>query len=281
MLQTLGYENLWHALRDIGADGVEAAVDDDLNLTGLFHPQDKYSLATATERDKVLAAANSAGQRITALCMFNKFAVRPDVEIEVCAKTAEAAQAAGITAIRIDVVPRGKQQDRAEFLALAAKTLREIMKRTEATGVRLAIENHGNTTNDPEFLTALFEQVGSDRLGLTLDTANFYWYGHPLSKLYEIYARFAGRAFHSHMKSIAYPPDERERQRPMGWEYAKYAAPIYEGDIDFKRVVALLREAGYQGDLCIENETLRRTEETQRLQVLKREVQLLRKVQRA
>ena len=112
------------------------------------------------------------------------------------------------------------------------------MAATADTGVRFGIENHGNTTNDPEFLAALFDGVGSKRLGLTLDTGNFYWFGHPLSKLYGLYEQFAPRAFHTHCKSIRYPEDDRERQRPMGWKYGEYNGPIYDGDIDFGRVVA-------------------------------------------
>jgi sugar phosphate isomerase/epimerase len=82
----------------------------------------------------------------------------------------------GVPAIRIDVVPA--KLARSEFLKLAADALAKIIADTEPTGVAFAIENHGTTTNDPAFLSALFEKVGSQRLGLTLDTANFYWFGH-------------------------------------------------------------------------------------------------------
>ena len=80
----------------------------------------------------------------------------------------------------------------------------------------------------------LFAGVGSKRLGLTLDTGNFYWYGHPLSKVYELYEMFASRVFHTHCKSIGYPAEEREKQRPMGWQYVKYHGPIYSGRHRFR-----------------------------------------------
>ena len=121
------------------------------------------------------------------------------------------------------------------------KTLKRVIETTEDTGVAFGIENHGGTTNDPEFLKPLFDRVGSKRLGLTLDTGNFYWFGHPLSKVYELYEAFAPRVCHTHCKSIRFPETEREKQRPMGWEYGKYNCPIYEGDIDFRRVVKILR----------------------------------------
>ena len=98
----------------------------------------------------------------------------------------------------------------------------------------------------------------------------------PLDKLYGIFERFAPKAFHTHCKSIRYPEDRKNVQRPMGWEYGKYCCPIYEGDIDFQRVTAILRRADYRGDLCIEDESLGKFPESERADVVKKEVDLLR-----
>jgi len=254
MLAHTGERDCWSALRRIGSEGVEAAINDDLALPGLFHGGEKYSLASDAGMARVRTAASAAGQKITALCMYNRFAERPEKEVELCTRAAQAAQAMGVAAIRIDVVPQ--QLTRPAFLKVATATLARIMAATESTGVAFAIENHGNTTNDPEFLRPLFAGVGSKRLGLTLDTGNFYWFGHPLSKVYDLYEMFAPRVFHTHCKNIGYPAEEREKRRPMGWQYDKYHGPIYAGDIDFRRVVTILKRAGYTNDLCIEDESL-------------------------
>ena len=255
-LKMTGKKDSWSALESIGAEGVEASVGDDLSLPGLFHPDRRYSAASPADIEALRADMKAAGKRISALCMANRFDERPETEVEWCVKAARAAQALGAKAIRIDVVPRKKPA--AEFLDFAVKTLKQVIEATESTGVAFAIENHGGTTNNPEFLTPLLERVGSPRLGLTLDTGNFYWFGHPLSKVYELYEAFAARVRHTHCKSIRYPEAEREKRRAMGWEYAKYNCPIYEGDIDFRRVVKILRGAGYAGDLCVEDESLGR-----------------------
>jgi sugar phosphate isomerase/epimerase len=254
MLRSTGHKDCWAALHAIGAEGVEVDVAADLTLPGLFHPTAKYTLATAAGRERLAADAKAAGQRITAFCMANRFEERPVVEIKCCGEAARAARALGVPAIRIDVWP--VKLARTEFLQFAVETLKKIIADTEPTGVAFAIENHGTTTNDPAFLGALFEKVGSKRLGLTLDTANFYWFGHPLSKVYELCESLAGRVFHTHCKSIHYPAAEREKRRPMGWKYAECACPIGEGDIDYARVAAMLRKAGYRNDLCIEDECL-------------------------
>ena len=106
--------------------------------------------------------------------------------------------------------------------------------------------------DNPQFLDRLFDGVGSCRLGLTLDTANFYWWGHPVSELYPIYEKFAPRVVHTHCKSIGYPDDKKNVRREMGWEYGKYCCPVYEGDIDFKKLAAILRKSGEDGHVRFE-----------------------------
>jgi sugar phosphate isomerase/epimerase len=205
--------------------------------------------------------------------MYNRFDDRPDIELEWGIKVARAAKALGVKAIRIDVLPH--KLSGSEFLQFSIGILRKLLAATESTGVTFGIENHGGTTNDPAFLKALFDGVGSRRLGLTLDTGNFYWYGHPLSKLYELYEAFAPRVFHTHCKSIRFPEAEREKKRPMGWGYEKYCCPVDEGDIDFRRVVAILRKSGYANDLCIEDESLGKYPAAERAAILARQVRYL------
>lgn len=263
----------WAALKAIGAQGVEATISEDLSFPRLFHPTRKYSAATPKDLAALKADMQAAGCRITAFTMHNQFDVRPEQEIEWIAKAARAAQALGVPAIRIDVVAR--KSDAATFLRSSIETLKKVLAASEPTGLVFGVENHGKTTNDPEFLEALFAGVGSDRLGLTLDTGNFYWFGHPLSKVYSLYAKFAARVFHTHCKSIKYPADQRETQRPMGWKYGEYNCPIDQGDIDFRRVVKLLLDAGYKNDLCIEDESLGKQPEAERAAALAREIKYL------
>jgi sugar phosphate isomerase/epimerase len=276
MLAHIGETNCWTAMTRVGVDGVEALIDDELALPGLFHPDKKYTVATAEGRRALKDDMQTAGKQITAFCMFTRYEERPDFEVEWGRKVAEAADAMAIPAARIDVVPR--KLERPAFLQHATAVLRRLIAATEGSSLRFGIENHGNTTNDPQFLDALFDAVGSARLGLTLDTGNFYWFGHPLSKLYEIYEHFAPRVVHTHCKSIGYPADEREKQRTMGWRYGDFHGPITTGDIDFARVVAILKKAGYRHDLCLENESLRKLPPAEAAEVVAQEASLLKKL---
>lgn len=276
MLKNAGGVDCWKDLHAAGAQMVELNVADDLSLPTLVHPTKKYTLATKAGIDELAADAKAAGCKIGAFCMSNKFDLRPDFEVEWVGRTAQAAKALGVKAIRIDVVPRKLKGD--EFLDCAVKTLKRVFAGMQSTGVSLGVENHGRITNDPEFLTRLFEGVGSPLLGLTLDTGNFYWFGHPLTKVYTLFEKFASRVVHTHAKSIRYPADQREQQRKMGWEYAKYNCPVYEGDIDFRRVAQILKKAGYKNDLCIEDESLGKFPEAERANVLAREIAHLKSV---
>jgi len=268
----------WSAMKELGIAGVEVEIDTSMACPSLSSADKTYSLATASGLQEVKNRFSAEGLVIAAFLMNNRFEERLDEELAWTRKVVKAAQELDVKAIRIDVVPRRTKGD--EFLAFAVKACKQICEIAQGTSVRYGIENHGNTTNDPQFLQKLFDGVDSPHLGLTLDTANFYWYGHPLDELYKNFERFAPKVFHTHCKSIRYPEDKKNVRRPMGWEYGKYACPIYEGDIDFQRVAAILRKANYQGALCLEDESLEKFPEAERTEVLKKEIVLLKKLGR-
>jgi sugar phosphate isomerase/epimerase len=273
ILGSFGEKDCWTALAKVGAEGFEADLSPENTLPSLFHATKKYSIATDEKVEELAADVKAAGLKLTSFCMHNQFDARPDFEMTWCTHAAKVAQTLGVKAIRIDVVP--SKLDPKQFQAFAIKILAKIIEATESTGVKFGIENHGHITNDPKVLKAIFAGVGSDRLGLTLDTANFYWFGHPLTKLYDLFEAFASRVVHTHCKSINYPVAEREKQRPIGWKYDEYQCPIDKGNIDFARVIGILRKAGYQGDLCVEDEALGKFPQAERAQVLAREIQYL------
>jgi len=277
-LHVVGGKDAWSALRAIGAQSVEVVVLPDFSCPNLRRSDGgKYSIADDGAARKLADDARSNGVRIAAFCMANRFDERPDEEVKWVSRVAAASKIVGAGAIRIDVVPRRiKNED--EFLRFAIGMGKKLVSATAESGVRFGVENHGGTTNRVEFLERFFDGVGSERMGLTLDTANFYWFGYPLDDLYKTYEKFASRVCHTHCKSIAYPADKRNVRRPRGWKYGKYNCPIYEGDIDFKRVVAILRAAGYRNDLCVENESLGKFPRAKQGEVLAREIAFLKKL---
>lgn len=278
-LKETGAADSWAALKAIGADGAEVMVNQDLECAYLYAPGEKFDIKSPDAARSVGKRFAEAGLKITAFCLATKYDRDMDREIDFTLKVAAAAKQLGVPAVRIDVVPHEVKKD-AEFLKLAIEVGRRLIRGTAGEKVRFGVENHGRMTNKVEFLRKLLVEVEDPRFGVTLDTANFYWFGYPLSRLYEFYFEFARLACHTHAKSIGYPKAEREKQRPMGWEYAKYCCPVYEGDIDFMRVAKIFRERGFTGNLCIENESLERFPAKDRGEILRKEIEYLRKAAR-
>ena len=275
-LKVAGKPDSWSCMQALGAEVVEVDIDIDFACLNLFHPQRKYSVASDDGVRALKYDLQASGCRISAFMMANRFDERLEQELACARRLVQAAQQLGVEAIRIDVVPRKLKSD--DFLPFAIQACRRMCALAEGTPVRFGVENHGPRGNDPAFLDKLFDGVGSDRLGLTLDCANFYWWGHRLKELYRLYEKYAPRVVHTHCKSIRYPDDKKNVRRDMGWEYGKYNCPIDQGDIDYKRVVGILRRAGYHNDLCVEDESLGKFPEAERAAVLSKEIALLKRL---
>ena len=276
LLKQTGLPDCWAAMKFLEVAGLEVEINDAMECPSLSWPAKSYSLATEDGVKQLKDALAKNGRVVTAFCMHNRLDERLEQEVAWTRQLVKACTLLGVSVIRIDVVLRKAKPE--EFLPLAIKACRRLCQVADGTPVRFGIENHGKTSNDPEFLDRLFDGVGSPKLGLTMDLLNFYWWGHPLDSLYGIYEKYATRTFHTHCKSVRYPEAQRNVRRPMGWEYGKYSAPIYEGDIDYPRVAGILRKTGYAGDLCLENECLRKFPKEEQPGVLKKEVALLRSV---
>lgn len=190
------------------------------------------------------------------------------------ARAIEIADLLGATSVRIDAaMKKEKELDFGKRVEIFSEGLSAALKATSNSKVTLGIENHGFQGNNLAFLLNVYMTVGSDRLGSTLDTGNFYWRGYPLSEVYGILRVLAPHTKHTHVKNINYPEDKREITREAGWEYGTYCCPLDEGDISIAKVVQILAAAGYQGDVCIEDESVEKCKTTEeRVAVLERDV---------
>ncbi|MCC6485711.1 MAG: TIM barrel protein [Armatimonadetes bacterium] len=277
-----GWPTIREALNALSMDAVELEVSRDMSVH-LVEPDGGQTHATLDSQAAIEAFAEHLGQhstRASAFLLHNDFN-RDDVEAEVnwVISVVNAAAALAIPAIRIDAVMTGeKELPLDQRVQRFAECMRRVLDSTDYHIVELGIENHGFQGNTPEFLDNVLNAVDSPRLGLTLDTGNFYWWGHPLDKVYEIIEHFAARTKHTHAKNIAYPAELQQTQREMGWGYGEYVCPLPDGDIDHFKVVRILKSAGYAGDLCLEDESLGRFPEAEWREVLRRDADHLRGV---
>lgn len=273
ILFAAGYATIAEGLKDLDIHGVELWYDENDSVRALAPEGDKarFNLTDPDDRAALQAQATANGITLSALCMGNDFnADDKEFQVAWAVRAIRAAQALDIPAIRIDAIMHGEQHlPLEERQRIVAEAIRRILDETADSDVALGIENHGYQGNDPDFLKGLLAAVDSTRLGLTLDSGNFYWRGWPLSRVYEIFEEFAPTVKHTHIKNIAYPPEMREIQREMGYAYEKYVSPIHEGDIDHARYIATLKMAGYEGDICLEDESFGRYSSEQRKANLK------------
>ena len=95
-----------------------------------------------------------------------------------------------------------------------------------------------------------FEKVGTDNLGVNLDTANLILYGkaNPVDAL-DVFGKYVRNL---HAKDGRYPVNGHD----LGME-----TPIGQGKVDFYGVFQGLRELGYQGDVIIERELAENSQE--------------------
>ena len=275
MLYTAGFTTALEGLRALEIDTVEVAIDRDGVVRSLGSER---SLNLTSPQELDLFRQEAAGAGVCALLCAQDFNAEDSAPHQQwVARAVRAAEELGVSAVRIDSIMTGQKElpldERIRIYAAAAE---EALRATAGSSVALGIENHGAQGNDPEWMRGVLGRVADPRLGVTLDVGNWYWYGHPLYRVYEIYREFGPRAKATHVKNIRYPDDLREVQREVGYEYGKYCCPLDEGDLDMARVARVLREAGYDGPLTIEDESIGKYPLEERPEILRRDVECLR-----
>jgi sugar phosphate isomerase/epimerase len=267
-------QHLLDALTGLGVHSVELLIDENL-----FVPSLKISLREEAAVRALQQMLKKRRHSVCALLLDTDFS-GPAAESHVAwaIRAVRLARQLAVPAVRIDAHTADRSLSSQVVAENVIRAARRILHENPVAAVDLALENHAFLSNDPVFLDSVFSAIPDPRLGLTLDTGNFYWFGYPLEELYPVFEKYAPRAKHTHIKSIHFPPEMASQRRPIGWEYSQHCCPLDEGDIDLKRVVQILAAAGYKRTLCIENESLSKFPEAERLNVIRRDVTALHRV---
>lgn len=276
VLRQAGYGSIAEGLKDLKLDSVEIEFLHDYSVWDTAG-WNKVSFRPADAAGTIEKAYGKKKIRICAFLLHNNFnCAEPEKEVQWVIDVIKTAEALKIPASRIDAITKGEKEEPFEIRAgRFVDCMRKAIAATPNSKVSLGIENHGIQGNDPVFLKQVIERVGNERLGVNMDTGNFYWNGFPLNEVYDILRSVAPHTKHTHVKNICYPEETRQQKRANGWEYGKYVSPIYEGDIDHKRVVAILKDAGYRGPLTIEDECLGKLDAAGKKEVLRKDAEYL------
>ena len=118
--------------------------------------------------------------------------------------------------------------------------IRNLAEYFKSKGCWLLFETGQET---PVTILRTIELVGTENLGINLDTANLILYGkaNPVDAL-DVFGKYVRN---THMKDGCYPTDGISLGKEM---------PIGQGKVDFPALIQKLKELNYQGPLTIERE---------------------------
>jgi sugar phosphate isomerase/epimerase len=276
VLRQAGYASIIEGLKDMKLNSVEVEFFRDYTA---WDPAgwNRISFTSGDAVQKIKQAYGKNKIKICAFLLHNNFnCPEPAKEVQWVVDVIKTADALKIPAIRIDAITRGEREEPFEVrVTRFVECMRKAIEATPRSRVGLGIENHGVQGNDPAFLKQVIERVGNERLGVNMDTGNFYWNGFPLDEVYDILRSVAPFTKHTHVKNIRYPEETRRQKRESGWEYGKYVSPIYEGDINHGEVITILKNAGYKGPLTIEDECLGKLDANMKKEVLRKDAEYL------
>jgi len=126
-----------------------------------------------------------------------------------------------------------------------------ILETAEAHGIDITIEIHGYFTTKPELVEKMLDFARSDRLGLNFDTGNSFIAGNdPV----EFCRRFLKRVKHVHIKDVSESLAQAARGKETGIGISHSAIGEGVNAPNIQKILALLRDGGYNGTLSLECE---------------------------
>lgn len=200
-------------------------------LTSYYFPKD----VTNEYLRQVKAESFRRGLDVSGTAVGNDFCDGPgprrDAQIASVKQWIEHADTMDAPVIRIFSGHPKKGQTTADARRLAVAAIEECCDYAGQHGLFLALENHGGLTTEVDGILALVRDVKSPWFGVNVDTGNF-----RSRDVYGDLARIAPYALNVQVK-VMVSPAGKGRQRA-----------------DFKRLAAILREAGYRGYIVLEYE---------------------------
>jgi L-ribulose-5-phosphate 3-epimerase len=156
-------------------------------------------------------------------------------------KWVEAAKTLGCHTIRVNGYSSGTPE---EQMKLVADGMRKLCEFADPHGINVVIENHGGLSSNGKWLVETIRRVGHPRAGTLPDFGNFRIAGpgrsNPGAKV-ESYDSYVGVA---EMMPLA----KGVSVKPRVWD-----ANGNQGDIDLKRMMKIVVDAGWRGHCGIEH----------------------------
>ncbi len=196
--------------------------------------------------EAVRKQVESYGLQVSALGAGNDFVVLEEdtirAQVERMERIAKIAKILGTSVLRTEGGSMKDSVPESRWVEAMAGCLTRCLEFAEQDDVYLAVDNHGLVTNDGDLQVELFERVGSKHVGANMDTMNYRWAGHELETVGRFCEIIAPYTIHTHLKDGT---GSRGNYR---------GEALGEGEIDLKKAIQCLRNAGYGGVWCCEYE---------------------------
>ena len=139
-------------------------------------------------------------------------------------------------------------------LDAVTRVLETFLNYAEHKNVDIALElcpAMGNIAISPYLLQLLFERLPSKRLGIVFDPSHLVW---QMIDPYDFIFEFADRIMLVHGKDTEILYNELKRKGILSdFSWWRYRIPGL-GEINWKKIISNLQEAGYKGTISIEHE---------------------------
>lgn len=172
--------------------------------------------------------------------------MRPEISVPYLQKAIRLAAAVGAPVVNTDEGIRPEWVSLEEAFPIMKYTLTAVLRTAERYGVTVGIEPHQSISRTTAGLLRIATLVDSPRLRVNYDTGNAYLAGEDP---YEGLKAVSRLLVHVHAKDISIRMSEAEKGQVTG---TPVGCACGDGVIDWRRVVAILREAGFSGVLSVE-----------------------------
>jgi sugar phosphate isomerase/epimerase len=218
-----------------GFDSIEVMIYDVWPKDAEFDPTRAHEAKAILDKHGIAASALTAANDFVQL---DPAAIQQQVDR--MQQVSQLAQILGTNVLRTE---GGQPKDAVapeKWAEAIAGCLKACVPFCQDMNIKLAVDNHGVVSNDPNVLLPALEAVGSEYIGSNLDTMNLRWWGNAVADLPGIYKALAPYVFHTHMKD------------GTGSRAEYKGAVLGHGEIPLMTAVNALKEAGYNGVWCAE-----------------------------
>ena len=172
--------------------------------------------------------------------------MRPEISVPYLEKAIRFAAAIGAPVVNTDEGIRPEWLDDEECFQVMRYSLKKVLQIAERHQIYVAIEPHQSITKTTEGVQRVASLVKSPLLKINYDTGNAFLGGaDPYSGLQEVLPQLV----HLHAKDISFNQAEAEKGKVSG---TPVGCACGEGVVDWLRVIAILRDGGYNGVLSVE-----------------------------